>query len=146
MFIKISKADCRVFNLCGVHWASDGRNRGGQPDIHKTWLDKAVKSGLVKNYIVSEDGFGTIEFHEKPELFKTYNKTIMNEFGRGVIIRFVSALNELYQKGYDGWLLDLNNDLYDEYLDKYLQAMADINEIKSNIKLYKLVIKNREEK
>jgi hypothetical protein len=136
MFIKISEKDDKLFNSCGVHWAGNGRSEDGSYDIHKFWLDKTVKSGLVKNYSVNGKGFATIEFHKMPELFKVYKKTIINEANRGVVIRFNSALDELQIHGYDGYNLDFTNDLYGEYLDDYLLAMTAIHNIKSKILLF----------
>jgi hypothetical protein len=136
MFIKLTEKDCKQFNLRGVHWASVKGGRDNVADIHKSWLDKCVESTLVKKYTVNEEGYAEIEFHEKPTLFKVYKKTIKNEHNRGVIIHYCSALGELYQKGYDGWQLDLNHDLYGKYLEEYLQAMGEIAQIQSNIKSY----------
>jgi hypothetical protein len=135
MFIKISEEDCKEFNRRGVYWAGVKGGRDNVADIHKSWLDKCKETGYVKDYTVT-DGFALIYFHNKPSLFKVYKKTIVNEHNRGVEIRFNSALGELYQKGYDGWSLDLNNDLYGKYLVEYLEAMGEIAEIQSKIKSY----------
>jgi hypothetical protein len=140
MFYKITEKvdnvfqDYDVMTMCSI-----GQDRNVYK-IHKKWLEVAHKTGMVKNYTITDDSV-EIEFSDSLELYKPYYKTITKLGGeyvgnslRGVEIQYLPSTDELYMRGYDGWGLDLS-ELTGDYLDEYLNAMAEIKEIKSKIKL-----------
>jgi hypothetical protein len=145
MFYQLKKKDAKVFRKCGVHWCL------ADDTMHKTWLDKCVKSGMVKKYTVVENsevlssgvvaGVAlsdvVVEFADNvEELYQGYKRTIVNAQDRGVHIEYISGLDELRMGGWDGWGLDLG-ELQGDYLGEFVHAMSVIHNIKSKIRLQK---------